>query len=383
MALKLAASIAWLAATGPEPLCAMHVQDEPDALAAQVTIDSTGAVSPAPAEGQWGLLEEEDVDEFRAAVRDAEDGVPVSDAFLADDVRTDALTSSWFGHQRFSLRFDPVGEDESQSVDEANSTHGQALNQEAFQPTPWEQYYNRDVCLKHREEDAKSNYFVWCQGGKPIIYSKKYNLAYMKTPKAASTAFFAYFKKMFSDAQQIEKEQLPHDAYIFTFVRRPFEQKLSAFAEVDLKQEAHKEYGKSQKTKFQDVPRAVNGGRARFSAFLDDLKYQRFNQNDKRMPMHASSQLAGVLCTTKVNFIGHLERATVDWARIQQEANLPHGMRTKAVPLVHEGEKPSYEYDEHVQLNAELEDKICDMYRSDFACLGFTSPEHCRKYGLP
>jgi len=377
-------SIALLVLNGPLPLGAMHLQDEPEPTAAQVTIDSTGTVFAEPVQGQWGLIEEDDVNTFRDAVQQAEDGVPVSDSFVMEEVQSEALTSQWFGRQRFSLRFDPADDENATAVMLDNESEtGTVFNQAAYESTPWEKYFNRDVCLKHREQDAKSSYFVWCQDNKPIIYSRKYNFAYMKTPKAASTAFFAYFKKMFGDAKEIEHEQLPDDAYVFTFVRRPLEQKLSAFAEVDLKQEAHKEYGNNQKTKFQDVERGLDAGRARFSAFLDDLKERRFSPLDKRMPMHAASQIAGVLCTRKVDFIGHLERATVDWARIQKDANLPQEKRTKVVPIVHEGEKQIYEYDEHVKLNTMLEDKICSMYQSDFACLGYTAPQHCQKFGLP
>merc|ERR1719223_2211474 len=81
----------------------------------------------------------------------------------------------------------------------------------------------------------------------------KHKLAYMKIPKAASTAFWYFFKKHFPDSEEISPSKLPNDAYVFTFAREPFEQKLAGFAEVDLKTMAGDEKTLDSSTTFQHV----------------------------------------------------------------------------------------------------------------------------------
>lgn len=363
--MKLAGSVAFLALS--RNTFALH-QEQPQE---QVAIDAEGRIAQQPkpelqATSVWGIDDPEELEEFSKRVQAAAIGEPMSSQLIEEDT----MLSAWFGTSSLSLRFEPPEE-----LTETNSS-GSTL-----QPTNWREYWDRKECKEAREADLSKNYFQWCQSGKPIIYSKEHNFGYMKTPKAASTAIYAYFEQMFPDAKETPVEDLPENAYIFTFVRKPFEQKLAGYAEVSLKQAKYTHYGEQQKTKFQDVPRSEDHGRHRFRTFLEDIENKRFEVDDKRKPTHAASQIAGVLCTyPKVNYIGHLERVGVDWAQIQKEANLPKSMLTKALPIVHEGQGKQYLEDETVPLNDKLDKRLCTMYWSDHACLGYVAFEHCSKY---
>jgi len=252
-------------------------------------------------------------------------------------------------------------------------------------PTPWKTFWNRAVCTEKRSAQKKDDYFMECPKHSPIIWTPKHKLAYMKVPKAASTAFEYFFKTHFSDAEVITPEKLPHDVYVFTFVREPFQQKLAGFAEVDLKTFLGKERRLDAKTTFQHVSPNKNSGRDRFAAFLDDIKNRRFDPADKRKPGHAGSQIGGVLCTHYVHYLGHLENLTADWDLIQTEAKLPSAVRTKALPAVHADSSKKhklYKHDESVPLTKELKHTICELFRSEFACLGYQLPEYCGEYRL-
>lgn len=238
-------------------------------------------------------------------------------------------------------------------------------------PTPWRQYYDRPACYDARKKDLSGDYFMWCAHNTSTVYSEKYKFGYMKTPKAASTAFYAYFMSQFPDSREIGPLEIPKDAYLFTFVRDPFEQKLAGYAEVELKNSENRTYGATQKTLFQNVSRKIDHGRERFRTFLDDIEFQRFDIHDLRKPSHARSQIAGIMCSHMVDFVGHLDNVAIDWDRIQEEAKLPMTLRTRAVPTVHEGEKSQYLIDEHLPLNDSLQKRLCNMYAADFACLGY------------
>lgn len=289
--------------------------------------------------------------------------VRASVAVVVTSFATGPASSRWFGDGGHSLRFEPL------------SSENQTQILTLMEPTPWKRYYSRAACHDSRKKDLDQKYFVWCASGSPIIYSTKYKFGYMKVAKAASTAIFAYFTSQFPDAKEVSKEDLPEDAYVFTFVRKPFEQKLSGYAEVELKETRFSRYGASQKTLFQDVPRELDHGRKRFTTFLDDLELRRFDAKDKRKPSHANTQVAGIMCTHMVNFVGHLEHVTADWAHIQEEAKLPMQLRTKAIPIVHDGTDSQYLRDERVPLDRSLEKRLCNMFRSDFVCLGYE--KHC------
>jgi len=254
-------------------------------------------------------------------------------------------------------------------------------------PTPWANYWNREVCVEKRTRQSQDDYFLSCHHHAPIIYTPKYKLAYLKTPKAASTAFWYFFKKTFPDSKEmIGAHNLPENVFVFTFVRQPFEHKLSAFAEVDLKQGSHIPDHITNQTTFQHVLFKRNHGRERYLAFLDDVWHRRFDLMDVRKPSHAANQLGGPLCTVSVKFIGHLERLTADWDQIQEEAGLPYAVRTTALPVVHADTSAvhiRYAYDEAVPMNELIKEKVCEIYRSEFACLGYTAPPVCKKFGLP
>lgn len=294
-------------------------------------------------------------------------------------------------HQTWDIHFAPDTDIELSGVVANLSARGIQTRYSAEEmaqkhPTPWKSFWSRQVCSEKRDTQKKDDYFLVCHKHAPIVWTPKHKLAYMKVPKAASTAFSYFFKKHFSDAEETTPDKLPKDAYLFTFVREPFEQKLAGFAEVDLKTQAGKETKLDASTTFQHIVPSKDQGRARFAAFLDDIWHRRFQEADGRKPGHAGSQIGGPLCTHDVDYIGHLEHLTADWDQIQREANLPTALRTKALPVVHadSSEKHQrYKYDESVPLTKELNQTVCQVYRSEFACLGYESPAYCEKFGLP
>jgi len=294
-------------------------------------------------------------------------------------------------HQNLDVRFLPDQGQELAAVVANLSAEGLQARYslaeiENKNPTPWKKYWNSKVCVQKRKAQKKSNYFLVCHSHAQIIWTPKHKLAYMKIPKAASTAFWYFFKKHFPDSEEVSADKLPKDAYVFTFARNIFEQKLAGFAEVDLKTQAGKEKKLDTYTKFQHVKPSKQNGQARFSAFLDDIWLRHFHEADGRKPGHAGNQIGGALCSHKVDYFGHLEHLTTDWDQIQKEANLPKHLRTKALPVVHADTSEThqrYKYDESVSMTKKLKLRVCEIFRSEFACLGYKAPSFCSKFGLP
>jgi len=294
-------------------------------------------------------------------------------------------------HQNLGIRFLP--DNGKEVVTALSNLSAQGLHMrytleeiEKESTTPWRHYWNSEACVKKRKVQKESPYFLFCHGHAPMIWTPKHKLAYMKTPKVASTAFWYFFRTHFPDSEEILPENLPKDVYVFTFVRDVFEQKLAGFAEVDLKQLSGAETKLDRFTTFQHVLPKVRNNRARFNAFLQDIWLQRFHPEDGRKPGHAGSQIGGALCSHKLDYIGHLEHLTGDWDRIQAHANLPMHLRTKALPIVHADtseNRPSYRRDESIVLTKKLKLRICKIYRSEFACLGYKAPSICSKFGVP
>lgn len=258
----------------------------------------------------------------------------------------------------------------------------------ALQPTDWRTYFDSPSCVKEQSHALNQDNFMQCTTSAPIIYSKKMKFAYLKTPKVASTAFFEYFRQQFPDSVELSVGDmfLPADTFIFTFVRNPFHQKLAGYAEIDLKQEeATWKERKNARTRFQRWDRKKNRGQDRFLKFLEDIEKHRFREHDDWAPLHARAQVAAVLCTHQVQFIGHLERLERDWAEIQELAKIPLSMRTEAVPSFHASEterEKVYRADENVPLSHEIKTKICQLFPSDFVCLGYEMPLPCVEAGL-
>jgi len=248
-------------------------------------------------------------------------------------------------------------------------------------PTLWKKYWYRGACAEMRHSQRHASYFLSCHKYADIIWSPKHNLAYMKNPKAASTSFWFFFQQQFSDWKVTT--QLPMGVYLFTFVRDPLKQKLAAFAEVDMKTMLGLEKVLDNTTTFQHVVPTLHRGQDRFMAFLDDIWQHRFHPLDARKPGHAGNQISGPLCTHPVDYFGHLESLSADWDVIQKEAKLPPEMRTKAVPSAHtdtSARYQRYQYDESVPVDDRVRRKVCQVFRSEYACLGYDSPPYCREF---
>lgn len=265
--------------------------------------------------------------------------------------------------------------------------HSRTHEQTSLRPTPWKMYWEKEQCELARRRLKADPYFMNCQNHAPIIYSPKFKVAYMKTPKVASTAFFTFFNQTFPDAiSTIGGADVPDDVYVFTFVRHPIEHKKAGYAEVNLKANRFSRDRLTNLTTFQDVPQSRHHGHERFKAFLDDIWFRRFDIMDVRKPGHAGNQLKGISCSHDVNYIGHLETLTADWDRIQEEAKIPKKMRTTAIPAQHAETaqlEPDYAFNEDMHVGNHLKDIVCKMFSSEWACLGYDVPQVCLgKYGL-
>jgi len=251
-------------------------------------------------------------------------------------------------------------------------------------PTPWRESYFTEKCQQRRKQESLSHYFIFCQPNVPVLYSPSLKIAYMKTPKAASTSFAEHFLTRYSDTVMgtMQELNLPNDTFVFTFVRDPMAQKLAAYAEIDVVYQenlfAHRKV--AMHTTFQWVDRQNNDGRSRFVAFLDDIRMKRFGKAfpTNWSPSHFRSQLAAPFCSDRLNFIGHLEHLETDWQAIQALANVPEQMRTEAIRVDHAGnQSANYRADEKLALGSSEKMQLCDLFKSDFLCLGYQVPPEC------
>ena len=233
--------------------------------------------------------------------------------------------------------------------------------------------------------------------GRPLLYSASRRLAYLKTPKAASLAIQDLFQKQFPDYRWTEAhEPLPNGTVTFTFVREPVKRVLSAYGEIDVAYalRASPEARKAMHTAFDKIHRnghreAHSGNASRLLAFLDDLVAHRFGGEDRAhwMPTHAYPQL-NFLCNHRIDFIGRLEQQDADWAALQDLARIPPAERT---PFPH-GHGSSNKTtasgkcwmcevklaDEQLPASPQVLPRLCDVFASDFHCLGYPVPPECR-----
>lgn len=256
---------------------------------------------------------------------------------------------------------------------------------EEARPTPWENAWFSDACKRRRKIQNRSKYYIFCQPNVPLLYSPSLKIAYMKTPKAASTSFAEHFLTKFNDTVMgtARELDLPEDTFVFTFVRNPMAQKLAAYAEIDIvyQEKLFPHRKPSMHTTFQWVDRHANEGRSRFVAFLNDIRMKRFGQArpSNWSPSHFRSQLAAPVCGGKIDFIGHLEHLEADWRAVQMLAKIPEHLRTQAIRVDHTADQSEdYTADEKIDLGASEKRQLCDLFKADFICLGYEAPPECK-----
>ena len=233
---------------------------------------------------------------------------------------------------------------------------------------------------------------------RPVLYSPSKQLAYVKTPKGASLAIQDLFQKQFPDYRWAEAhEELPASTLVFTFVREPLKRLMSAYAEIDVAYalRASPEAHSAMRTVFDKVKRTPGVRETpRVLAFLDDLMDHRFGGDDREhwMPTHAYSQL-NFICQHRVDYIGHLENQQGDWEAIQQLAKIPAKERTP-FPHAHDSSQLKTNAtnasatvcnracqfkaaDQKAPLTPQLMQRLCDIFASDFLCLGYPMPPVC------
>jgi len=236
-----------------------------------------------------------------------------------------------------------------------------------------------------------------------VLYSPSQGLAYVKTPKGASLAIQDLFQRQFPDYRWAEAhEELPNSTLIFTFVREPLKRAMSAYAEIDVAYalRASPEVHNAMRTAFDKVSRKPGVRETpRVLAFLDDLVDHRFGGDDREhwMPTHAYSQV-NFLCNHRIDFIGHLENQEDDWAAIQELARVPPAQRTP-FPHAHDSSVLKTNAtnastsvcnracqlkaaDQHAPMTPALLQRICDVFASDFLCLGYPLPKACERLPL-
>ena len=271
--------------------------------------------------------------------------------------------------------------------------------------TDWRTYLNSDAC---RARLAEEHAFMSASGrptglyckSRPVLYSPSQRLAYVKTPKSASLAIQDLFQKQFTDYRWAQAhEDLPDDTFTFTFVREPLKRAMSAYAEIDVAYalRASPESHAAMRTVFDKVNRKPGPRETpRVLAFLDDLLDHRFGGDDREhwMPTHAYSQL-NFICNHRIDFIGHLENQEADWQSIQEKARIPPAQRTP-FPHAHDstvlkGNSSNTSAavcnracqlkaaDQHAPMTPQLQQRICDVFASDFMCLGYAMPAACER----
>lgn len=271
-------------------------------------------------------------------------------------------------------------------------------------PTDWRVAFDSPAC---RERLAEEQSFMRATGhpagfyckSRPVLYSASQRLAYVKTPKGASLAIQDLFQKQFPDYRWTEAhEHLPNDTLVFTFVREPLKRALSAYAEIDIAYalRATPEVRNSMRTTFQHVRRQSESKEVpRLLSFIDDLVDHRFGGDDREhwMPTHAYSQL-NFMCQHKLDFIGRLENQAADWDHIQGLANIAKAKRT-AFPHAHDSTVLKTNMtntsaapvcnracqlkaaDQKTPLTPPVLQRLCDVFASDFSCLGYSMPRDC------
>lgn len=235
---------------------------------------------------------------------------------------------------------------------------------------------------------------------RPVLFSPKANMAYVKTPKGASLAIQDLFQRQFPDYRWADAhEELPSDTLVFTFVREPLKRAMSAYAEIDVAYalRASPEAKSAMRTAFDKVNRK-SGAREtpRVLAFLDDLMDHRFGGDDREhwMPTHAYSQL-NFMCNHRIDFIGQLENQAADWEAIQKLGRIPPSQRTP-FPHAHDSSVLKTNAtntsvavcnracqlkaaDQHAPMTPPLLQRLCDVFASDFVCLGYPMPSACQR----
>ena len=234
---------------------------------------------------------------------------------------------------------------------------------------------------------------------RPVLFSPSRRLAYVKTPKGASLAIQDLFQKEFTDYRWAQAhEELPEGTVVFTFVREPLKRAMSSYAEIDVAYalRASPEAHSAMRTAFDKVSRKPGLRETpRVLAFLDDLVDHRFGGDDREhwMPTHGYSQL-NYICQHRIDYVGHLENQDADWAAIQELARIPIAIRT---PFPHAHDSSVHKSnatnasvtvcnracqlkaaDQHAPLTPALYQRMCDIFASDFLCLGYTMPSACQ-----
>ena len=234
---------------------------------------------------------------------------------------------------------------------------------------------------------------------RPVLYSPSASLAYVKTPKSASLAIQDLFQRQFPDYRWADAhEVLPNSTFMFTFVREPLRRAMSAYAEIDVAYalRASPEARNAMRTVFQYISRRASEKEVpRLLAFLDDLVGHRFGGDDRDhwMPTHAYSQV-NFLCNHRIDYIGHLENQAADWAAIQrlarvpmaQTTTFPHGhdssvLKTNATNVsatVCNRACQLKAADQRVAQTPQVLQQLCNIFASDFFCLGYPMPVSCK-----
>ena len=218
----------------------------------------------------------------------------------------------------------------------------------AWPPTDWRAHFDSPNCQRRLQRDAafmkassRSSGF-YCNR-RPMLYSPSSRLAYLKTPKAASTAIQRCFQKQFADNVWITADDpIPTDAIVFTFVRSPLTRVISAYAEIDVAyaRRASASTRAAMNTTFHRMSREnPTDATRRLIAFVDDLTEHRFGGDDREhwAPTHGYPQM-NFVCKQNVSFIGRLENQKADWDLVQAMAGIPPHRRSK-IPKVHESAK--------------------------------------------
>ena len=206
----------------------------------------------------------------------------------------------------------------------------------------------------------------------------------------------------------------------FTLVREPYARVMSAYAEIDSKCEEHGLYGLPRLPAFE--PRDSNGGvrppfldiergtePRRFLVFLDDLFAGRIPQVCGPAHAHVQTQTVCSLPRSAVLTVGRVENFTehlhaIRWldpsvakaAAVTPSAARVHRRRRlrPARPEVQQGSssRSSSRAKAHtsrrsvvkrldrvieVEANDAIMRRICALYASDYACLGYTLPAPC------
>lgn len=270
-------------------------------------------------------------------------------------------------------------------VEKASSRSPRGAN--ASKPTEWDHFLKAPACTSALWNDKMEGGLHQC-GHAAITYSPSMKFAYLKTAPVAASAFEKMMRDTFEDAVSTSWHHLPEGTFLFTFVQDPAEHKLTGFAEVDAIRRRYVRMS-GENTTFQRVPVSNHAGEDRYMAFLDDLVEGRFNstQKDQWQATHASSQMRPFCDKLGVNgigwrldFIGHIENLEADWRKIQILALIPHHLRTYLSVDTYDVDR-DYRRDFHlsrtIQRSSAVMRRMCTVFKSDFACLGYTIPSEC------